>query len=99
LDQEDGVADGAPALGHRSRYMTWARVLNAEYETLQKETKERRRTLMNKYGATNPAEFFAVATETFFEKPRQMKKRHPELYNELKDYYKLDPVEWLQADG
>ena len=49
---------------------------------------------MNKYGATNPAEFFAVATETFFEKPKQMHKRHPELYEELKSYYKLDPLEW-----
>jgi len=50
---------------------------------------------MSKYGATNPAEFFAVVPETFFEKLRQMKKRHPELYEELWDYYKLDPVEWL----
>jgi len=54
---------------------------------------------MSKYGATNPAEFFAVATETFFEKPRQMHKRHPELYEELKSYYKLDPLEWTQASG
>ena len=50
---------------------------------------------MNKYGATNPAEFFAVATETFFEKPKKMQKKHPNLYNELKDYYKLDPLDWL----
>ncbi len=95
LDQEDGVADGAPILKQRSRYAAWARVLSAEYEALQKKKKKRRRSVMNKYGATNPAEFFAVATETFFEKPRQMKKRHPELYEELRDYYKLDPVEWL----
>ncbi len=48
---------------------------------------------MSKYGATNPAEFFAVATETFFEKPRQMKKKHPELYDELRNHYKFDPIE------
>jgi Mlc titration factor MtfA (ptsG expression regulator) len=95
LDQEDGAADGAPILEHRSSYIAWARVLSKEYETLQKKKKERRQSVMNKYGATNPAEFFAVATETFFEKSRQMKKRHPELYDELKNYYKLDPVEWL----
>jgi len=95
LDQEDGAADGAPILEHRSRYAAWASVLSAEYEALQKKKKKRRRSVMNKYGATNPAEFFAVVTETFFEKPRQMKKRHPELYDELRDYYKLDPVEWL----
>jgi len=96
LDQEDGSADGAPILEHRSKYVTWARTLSAEYEALQNKKKKRRRSVMNKYGATNPAEFFAVATETFFEKPKQMKKRHPELYDELKDYYKLDPVLWLQ---
>ena len=95
LDQEDGTADGAPTLERRSRYVAWARVLGAEYESLQRRKKRRRRSVMNKYGATNPAEFFAVATETFFEKAKQMKKRHPELYDELREYYKLDPVEWV----
>ncbi len=94
LDQEDGVADGAPILENRSCYSTWAKVLNAEYDVLRSKKKKRRRSVMRKYGATNPAEFFAVATESFFEKARQMKKKHPELYDELKDYYKLDPVEW-----
>ena len=97
LDQEDGAADGAPTLEHRSRYAAWARVLSAEYEALQKKKKKHRRSVMNKYGAINPAEFFAVATETFFEKSKQMKKRHPELYDELRAYFKLDPVEWLYA--
>jgi len=95
LDQEDGAADGAPILEKRSNYVTWARILGAEYETLQKKKKKHRRSVMNKYGATNPAEFFAVATETFFEKPKQMNKKHPELYEEMKSYYKLDPLEWL----
>lgn len=94
LDQEDGTSDGAPILEHRSSYIAWARVLGREYEALQIKKKKHKRSLMNKYGATNPAEFFAVATETFFEKAKQMKKKHPELYEELKDYYKLDPVEW-----
>ncbi len=94
LDQEDGAADGAPILEHRSAYVAWARVLGEEYAVLQKSKKAHRRSVMNKYGATNPAEFFAVATETFFEKPKQMQKRHPELYDELRDYYKLDPLEW-----
>jgi hypothetical protein len=94
LDQEDGVADGAPVLEHRSAYGAWARILGEEYTALQKSKKAHRRSVMNKYGATNPAEFFAVATETFFEKPKQMQKRHPELYDELRDYYKLDPLQW-----
>jgi len=95
LDQEDGTADGAPILAHRSAYVAWARVLGREYATLQKSKKAHRRSVMRKYGATNPAEFFAVASETFFEKPKQMQKRHPELYDELRDYYKLDPLEWI----
>ena len=94
LDQEDGAADGAPILAHRSRYVAWARVLGAEYESLQESQKRRRRSVLDKYGATNPAEFFAVATETFFEKPRQMQKRHPELYEELRDHFRLDPAAW-----
>ena len=98
LDQEDGSADGAPILEKSSRYITWAKVLGQEYETLQRKKKKHRRSILNKYGATNPAEFFAVATETFFEKPKQMKKKHQELYEELRNYYKLDPAEWMQAD-
>ena len=94
LDQEDGATDGAPTLEHRSSYIAWARVLSKEYEALQKKKRKGRKTAMSKYGATNPAEFFAVATETFFEKAKQMKKKHPELYDELRNYYKLDPVEW-----
>lgn len=94
LDQEDGDADGAPILDHRSDYRGWAQVLGAEYERLCSKTKGRRRSVLNKYGATNPAEFFAVATEAFFEKPRQMHKRSPDLYEELKHYYKLDPLNW-----
>jgi Mlc titration factor MtfA (ptsG expression regulator) len=51
---------------------------------------------MNHYGATNPAEFFAVVTETFFEKPRQMALNHAELFNVLKDYYRIDPGDWQE---
>ncbi|MBN1126043.1 MAG: zinc-dependent peptidase [Sedimentisphaerales bacterium] len=94
LDQEDGSADGAPILNNRSSYRSWARVLGHEYEQLRDKSRSRRRSVLNSYGATNPAEFFAVATETFFEKSRQMQKRHPQLYEELKDYYHLDPAQW-----
>jgi Mlc titration factor MtfA (ptsG expression regulator) len=50
---------------------------------------------MDHYGATNPAEFFAVATETFFEKPYQMAEHHEELYAQLLQYYKVDPRDWM----
>ena len=94
LDQEDGAADGAPILQSSSCYRTWAKVLGAEYEALRGKARKRRKSVVRKYGATNPAEFFAVATEAFLEKPKQMKKKHPQLYEELKNYYRLDPVEW-----
>ena len=95
LDQEDGFADGAPILKHRSCYASWARVLGEEFERLKDKKKRRKKSVLNKYGATNPAEFFAVASETFFEKPRQLNKRHPELYEELKNYYNVNPIEWM----
>ncbi len=98
LDQEDGTADGAPILADHSRYTAWARVLSEEYADLVERAQDGHRSVMDRYGATNPAEFFAVATETFFEKPRQLQKRHSELYEELKQYYKLDPVQWLEPE-
>jgi Mlc titration factor MtfA (ptsG expression regulator) len=93
LDQEDGSADGAPILEHRSRYLAWARVLGAEYEQLRRDSERGRRTVLDEYGATNPAEFFAVATECFFEKPARLQRKHPELYEELKAYYRQDPLQ------
>jgi Mlc titration factor MtfA (ptsG expression regulator) len=97
LDREDGVMDGTPLLVERSQYVTWARVLSAEYDRLRRESGMGRHTVLDDYGATNPAEFFAVATECFFEKPRVLKKRHPQLYEELKNFYRQDPALLLPA--
>lgn len=94
LDQEYRASDGAPILENRSAYATWGRVFSKEYEQLRSKTAHGKKSVMYDYGATNPAEFFAVATETFFEKPRQLKKKHPELYEELNNFYKVDPIEW-----
>lgn len=94
LDQEDGRGDGAPILESRSAYSAWSQVFSREYELLQYKTRKGQKSVMDKYGATNPAEFFAVASETFFEKPVQLKKKHPELYQELQGFYKVDPIEW-----
>jgi Mlc titration factor MtfA (ptsG expression regulator) len=97
LDQEDGIADGAPILEKRSSYATWARIMSKEYEQLRSNIEHHKKSIMDNYGATNPAEFFAVATETFFEKPVQMKKKAPDLYAELAGFYKVDPIEWLHS--
>jgi MtfA peptidase len=92
LDQEKGVADGAPVLPNLSMYRAWARILGREYRALSEAVDADRPTLLDKYGATNPAEFFAVVTEYFFEQPVQLKERHPELYEELKLYYGQNPA-------
>jgi Mlc titration factor MtfA (ptsG expression regulator) len=92
LDQQDGAADGAPRLPRRSMYVAWARVLGGEFERLVRDAEAHHRSLIDRYGATNPAEFFAVATETFFEKPRQLRAKHPALYEQLQLFYRQDPA-------
>jgi MtfA peptidase len=95
LDQEDGKAEGVPILPHQSDYAIWSRVMTAEYQQLCHDVQQGVETVINAYGATNPAEFFAVATETFFEKPQQLLQLHPALYELLKNYYQLNPVKWI----
>lgn len=94
LDQEDGSSDGTPFLHSSEAYQTWGAVLSEGYDKLWEKTNKGRKSFLDPYGATNHAEYFAVATEAFFEKPRQMAKKRPELYEELKSYYRLDPREW-----
>jgi len=93
LDQENGPSDGLPILQHNN-IKQWSGILSKEFKSLKIKKKLRKKSLLDKYGATNPAEFFAVITEHFIEQPRQLKKKHPELYFELKKYYQLDPIEW-----
>jgi Mlc titration factor MtfA (ptsG expression regulator) len=92
LDQEDGTGDGAPILPRRSMYVAWARVFGHDFAHLVRDVERNHRTLIDRYGATNPAEFFAVATETFFEKPAQLRSKHPELYAQLQTFYQQDPA-------
>jgi Mlc titration factor MtfA (ptsG expression regulator) len=92
LDGEDGPMNGTPVLGARARYTAWAHVLGDEFDELSRRLHAGRRSDIDPYGATNPAEFFAVVTEMFFEKPRALKKRHAELYAELAAFYRQDPA-------
>ena len=94
LDQESGGSTGTPILGSRSSYAAWGRVMSKEFETLRNNVMHHMNDVLRAYGATNPAEFFAVATEVFFDRPRELKRKHPELYEQLKEYYKLDPESW-----
>lgn len=93
LDIEDGQqADGSVILPRRSMYIAWARILGREYVALKRAVAAGRKTVLDSYATTSPAEFFAVATECFFETPVLLKMKHPELYEELKLYYQQDPA-------
>ena len=95
LDDDDGASNGAPLLHTRGAYQSWAKVFGQEFENLQWQASRGWQGLLDHYGATNPAEFFAVATETFFERPHDMRAHHEELYRELVDYYRVDPALWM----
>jgi Mlc titration factor MtfA (ptsG expression regulator) len=92
LDFESGSGQGAPILPRGAKYSDWARILAGEYESLIDSLEFGQPSLLDKYGALNPAEFFAVATEAFFLKPNDLAAKHPELYTQLKLYYRQDPV-------
>lgn len=96
LDQELGQVDGAPRLPDRSLYPAWARVLGREYRRLKKDLKRGRTTIIDPYGATHPAEFFAVVTECFFEDPLDLREEHPELYEQMKLFYRQDPASLVE---
>ncbi|WP_338758758.1 M90 family metallopeptidase [Massilia sp. METH4] len=96
LDSESGQTNGAPYLGSRENYRNWSEVLSRDYAHLQRAAwLGNGDTVLDHYGATSPAEFFAVATEAFFGKPWQLASRHPALYDELSKYYRVDPRQWL----
>ena len=92
LDSEFGRMDGAPQLPKSTMYTAWARVLSHEYSRLLDALEAGQRPLIDAYGATNPAEFFAVVTELFFERPLALKSRHPELYEQFRLFYQQDPA-------
>lgn len=92
LDMRDGAADGVPYLETASEREAWSRVMSAEYQSLVERTQVGHRDIINPYGATNAAEFFAVVTESFFENPQALLETHSELYGVLKDYYEQDPA-------
>lgn len=101
LDQETGTANGAPVLAQREYYARWAQVLGAEYRQLQARAgrpdwreDQVGKSLFSDYGATDPAEFFAVISEVFFEQPQRMADQHPALYQELAQFYRLEPLSW-----
>lgn len=94
LDMENGVMDGMPRLEGRAQRDDWARVFNEAYESFERAAASGRRTLIDRYGAGDPAEFFAVVTESFFERPLALRREYAALYDTLARYYRVDPASW-----
>jgi Mlc titration factor MtfA (ptsG expression regulator) len=86
LDMLGGIVDGTPPMpaGLRRR---WAEICQREFDTLNDQLESGLRTVIDPYAATNPAEFFAVVTEHFFEQPHVLHDAHPELWEVFADYY------------
>jgi len=95
LDQAKGFANGAPALRSRADYQRWSAVMQYEFDALRERAARGEPGLLDSYGATDPAEFFAVASEVFFERAAELAYAHPALYQELSRYYRLNPLSWF----
>jgi len=93
LDMLDGLADGTPPLSDRAEYRDWVQTCSREYLRLKKQAETGKKTFLDAYGATNEAEFFAVATEQFFNRPKLMLDHAAELYRVLREYYRQDPMQ------
>lgn len=93
LDMLDGTPDGTPPLPDQETYRRWYEVMRDEYDHLVRAVQHGTRTLLDPYGTQDAAELFAVATEVFFERPRALRKRHPPLFELLRDYYRQDPAQ------
>lgn len=91
LDMLDGCIDGTPPLRGREQYEAWTEIMQTEFSRLRESASHSRTTFLDPYGATNPAEFFAVCTELFFERPARMRSLHPGIYGLLAAFYRQDP--------
>ena len=94
LDEENEIMNGLPVLRDSSHYAEWAEVLSKEFDSLLIRVDRGTNLVIDAYGAVSPSEFFAVATESFFEKPLLMKNKLPDLYQQFRRFYNLDPAAW-----
>ncbi len=93
LDMQNGqIADGVPPLDSSAQLQQWLDVTEREFQRLIRDCGSGQQTVLDCYGTTNRAEFFAVSTESFFQRPAVLKLRHPDLYQLLQQYYRQDPA-------
>ncbi|QSH40820.1 zinc-dependent peptidase [Lentisphaerota bacterium ZTH] len=99
IDQMNGAADCMPPLNNREDFEEWERTVPREFADLQRRTEFGIPDVIDRYGASNPAEFFAVTTETFFCRPIDLRHHRPELYSQFRNFYRLDPGSWIKERG
>lgn len=92
LDMCNGAANGMPPLHKDMDRAAWTREFEQAYTDLQVQIDRREPTSIDPYGAEHPAEFFAVATEEFFELPIELGENYPALYDQLRTFYRQDPA-------
>jgi MtfA peptidase len=89
IDMANGAVDGTPPLETRAERRRWSAVCTAAFDRLRADVEAGWPTVIDPYGATNEAEFFAVATETYFTRPRELREAYPDLYAALADFYRI----------
>lgn len=94
IDQESGEVDGVPYPEGHPKYEEWIDVMDREYERVLRPPRRRGRPVLDEYGLDDPSEFFAVAAEAFYERPRRLKSQHPALYLQFREFFRVDPAKW-----
>tara|TARA_B100001123_G_scaffold451017_1_gene626030 strand:+ start:1359 stop:2360 length:1002 start_codon:yes stop_codon:yes gene_type:complete len=96
---DDRIANSIPVSKDSNEYARWKALLDREYPKLKKAHRKGLNPVLREYAVSDfyRGEFFSCATESFFERSVRLKKEDPEIYYLLKDFYKLDPAEWIEA--
>lgn len=97
IDMASGAIDGTPPLEARAERRRWSAACSAAFERLRRDTLNGWPTVLDPYGATNEAEFFAVATEAYFTRPGELRAAEPELYDVLAAFYRFEPRDGARA--
>lgn len=99
LDLENGAVDGVPKLESSERYESWERALSKAFDRFERKVKAGKDTVIDEYAIEGADEFFAVVTEHFFQTPKELQAEYPEVYAELKAYFRQDPTAWPDVEA
>jgi hypothetical protein len=92
LDMLNGTADGLPPLHPGMDRAAWIRVFDQAYEGFCDAVDRDKDTWLDPYAAEHLSEFFAVISEAFFREPRETRRRYPDVYDQLRAFYRQDPA-------